>query len=204
MSTEVFPTLKGLGYDLTRSTIWGNSTQQFVSGKEIRINNGWTYPRYKWDLTFNFLRSDAVNLELQTLFGFYNARNGIYDSFLYADATDNSVTLQNIGTGNGSTLIYQLVRSFGSYVEPVFAPNVVSTVYVDGVDQVGHWSVSNWGSSTPGLITFAGGHAPANGKAITVTFSYYFPCRFNDDTVAFTNFMSQLYSCNKLSFMSIK
>lgn len=204
MSTSVLPTLKGLGYDLTRSIIWGNSVDQFVSGKEIRINNGWTYPRYKWDLTFNFLRSAAAYTEYQQLFGFYNARNGSYDSFLYADAVDNSVTLQTIGIGDGTTRTFQLVRTFGSFIEPVLAPNSVATVYVDGVDKSGLWTVANWGTSTPGLLTFSPGNAPANGKVITATFTYYFPCRFNDDQVAFTNFMSGLYSCNKLSFMSIK
>lgn len=204
MSTQLFPTLKGLGFDIVRTAIWGNTVEQFISGKELRINNGWTYPRYQWDLTFNFLRSASAYTEFQQLIGFYNARNGGYDSFLYQDTDDNAVAAQSIGTGNGSILTFQLLRTFGGFSEPVFAPNIVSKVYVDGVDQAGNWSVSNWGTSTPGLITFAGGHAPANGKAVTADFTYYFPCRFADDKVAFNNFMHQLFNCQKLSFLSIK
>src|SRR5437667_11316720 len=119
MSTSVLPTLKGKGYEVVRTPIWSTSIQQFISGKELRINNGWTYPIYQWDIPYNFLRSDATNSELQSLLGFYNARNGSYDSFLYADSDDNSVTSQNIGTGNGSTLTFQLVRTFGAFVEPI-------------------------------------------------------------------------------------
>lgn len=205
MSTSVFPTLKGKGFDIVRTPIWGNSVEQFVSGKEIRINNGWTYPRYQWDLLFNFLRSDSTNLEFQTLLGFYNTMNGAYDSFLYSDTDDNSVTGQGLGTGNGSKLTFQLVRTFGNYTEPVLAPNTVSAVYVDGSSiSNSYWSVSNWGTSTPGLITFAGGHAPTSGKAVTADFTYYFPCRFNDDKVAFNNFMNMLWACQKISFISIK
>ena len=204
MSTQVFPTLKGLAFDLVRTPIWSNSVEQFVSGKEVRINNGWTYPRYQWDLTFSILRSDATNAELQTLMGFYNSRNGSYDSFLYTDSEDNSVTLQVIGAGDSSTLTFQLVRTFGGFVEPVYAPHTVSAVYVNGVDQVGFWTVSTWGTATPGVITFSGGHAPVNGTTITATFTYYFPCRFTDDKLAFTNFMYQLFDCKKLSFISIK
>ncbi len=204
MSTQVFPVLKGLGFDVNRTSIWGNTTQQFISGKELRINNGWTYPRYQWDLTFNFLRSDATNLEFQTLLGFYNARNGSFDSFLYTDSDDNSVTLQTINVGDGSQLQFQLSRTFGGFVEPVFAPHTVSLVTVDGVDQVGFWSVSNWGTATPGVLTFSGGHAPAAGKIIRASFTYYFPCRFVDDKVAFTNSMFQLWGASKLSFISIK
>src|SRR6266403_4136453 len=204
MSTQVLPSLPGLTYDVVRTPMWGNTVEQFVSGKELRINNGWTYPRYQWDLLFTLLRSNATNHELQTLMGFYNARNGSYDSFLYTDPDDSSVIGQSIATGDGATLTFQLVRTFGGYVEPVFAPNTVTTVYVDGIDQVGHWSVSNWGSSTPGILTFAGGYAPTSGKAITADFTYYFPVRFKDDNVPFNNFMKQLWECQKISLMSIK
>ncbi len=204
MSTSVLPTLIGQSFNTVRTAIWSNSVTQFISGKEIRINNGWTFPRYQWDINFDLLRSDTTNAEFQSLLGFYNARNGAYDSFLYSDPDDNSVTLQNIGIGDGTTLTYQLVKSFGGFTEPVFAPHTVSAVYVDGVDQVGHWTVSNWGSATPGILTFGAGHAPANSKVITATFTYYFPCRFVDDKVAFTNFVRQMWNNSKLSFISIK
>lgn len=202
MSTQVFPTLAGKGYDILRTPIWNTITSQNISGKEDRISLQ-TYPRYQWDLVFNFLRSDSTNLEFQSLLGFYNARNGSFDSFLYSDPDDYTITGQQIGTGNGSTLTYQLVKTLGGFVEPIYAPHTVSKVYVDGVDQVGYWTVSNWGTTTPGIVTFSGGHAPANTKAITADFTYYYPCRFVDDKIAFSNFMSQLWDMKKLSFMSI-
>ena len=205
MSTAVFPILAGKTYDVVRTSIWGNNIQQFVSGREVRINNGWTYPRYQWDIIFSVLRSNASNYEFQTLMGFYNARNGSFDSFLYTDSDDYSVTSQNIGAGDGSTLTFQLVRGFGSFIEPVLSPNIVSAIYVNGMSiSNSYWTVSNWGTSSPGVVSFASGHAPASGSTITADFTYYFPCRFNDDTIVFNNFMNQLWECKKLSFMSIK
>lgn len=204
MSTAVLPTLKGKTFDVVRIPMWNTKTSQFLSGKEIRINNGWTYPRYQWDVKYEFLRSDTTNAELQSLLGFYNARNGSYDSFLYADSDDNAVTSQLIATGNGALTSFQLVKSFGGFVEPVFAPNVVTSVFVGGVDKVGFWSVSSWGSATPGILTFTGGFIPSGGQSIVATFSYYYPCRFVDDKISLSNFMYQLWDCRKLSFISIK
>lgn len=205
MSNLVLPNIKGKGFDIIRTVIWNNTIQQTVSGKEVRVNNGWTYPKYQWDVTYNFLRSDNDNNEFQTLLSFYNTMRGNYDSFLYNDSDDNNVINQNIGSGNGVTTSFQLVKSFGSFVEPIYAPNNVTNVYVNGVIISNiYWTISNWGSSDAGLLKFVNSYVPANNSSITVDFSYYFPCRFSDDKVSFNNFMSQLWDCKKLSFVSIK
>jgi len=316
MGTSFFPSLPGLGYPVSRTALWSTRQQEAVSGTEFRIAD-YTFPRYQWDLQFNILRSAAAYTEFQTLLGFINARQGAFDSFLYTDADDNSVTSQAIATGNAVTTGFPLVRTFGNFVEPVLAPNTVSAVYLAGAsiasagysaptngaltqtsagslgattyyvrstwvtssgettagtetslavsannvlnvaapsspptgvlgwnvyvsNSVGGsgqetkqnstpialgtawvepntglttgafvpasnttgWSVSDWGSSTPGILTFAG--TPGSGIAITADFTYYWPCRFVDDKAMFDLFMNQYYSVKKLSFMSVK
>lgn len=208
MSSQVFPTFAGLGWDIERVPMWDTIVQESQSGKETRIAN-WSYPRWQWTLAFNALRQGAVHgvayTELQQLAGFYNARQGRFDSFLYTADDDNSVTAQALGVGDGVTAAFQLVRAWGGFVEPVLAPNVVSKVYVDGVDAGGaNWSVSNWGSASPGIITFAGGHIPTAGQVITADFTYYFPCRFVDDNIVFNKFVSNMYEGKKISFISLK
>src|ERR1700689_4762721 len=48
-----------------------------------------------------------------------------------------------IGTGDGGTTVFQLVRTMGAalpgggFAEPITAPNTVSTVYFNGVRQSG-------------------------------------------------------------------
>lgn len=201
MSTSVLPSLIGLGIDITRTPKWDTIVQQNLSGKEVRIAQQ-TYPRWQWDLTFNVLRSSGSYTELQTLVGFFNARQGQFDTFLYSDADDNSVTAQAISTGDGATTAFQLVRSFGGFVEPVLAPNVISNVYLNGVNQASGWSVSNWGATSPGVLTFTS--APSAGVAITATFSYYFPVRMTGDSVPFAMFLSRYYKAKKFSFISVK
>jgi hypothetical protein len=46
------------------------------------------------------------------------------------------------------------------------------------------------------VINFAS--APSN--PITVSFNYYYACRFSEDTLEMSNFMTALYACSKFSF----
>jgi len=196
MSTAAFPTLTGLGWSVKRSPKWSTRVQTAVSGKETRIAL-WSYPRWQWDLSFEFLRGDPVHAEFQALAGFFNARQGQFDSFLYTDADDNSVTGQAIGTGDGATAAFPMVRSFGGFTEPVLAPTLVSAVYVAGVAQpVSVWSVGGT------MLVFA--TAPAAGAAITADFSFAFPCRFTEDQLDFEKFMFQLWQGKNVKFQSIK
>lgn len=200
MSTTVLPSLVGLGFEVVRTPIWDTSVQSAMSGKETRIARQ-TYPRWQWELSYNVLRSGSYN-ELQQLAGFFNARQGMFDSFLYQDADDYSVTAQAIGQGNGSNKIFPLYRSFGGFLEPVLAPQTVSAVYINGVVQSSGWSVSSWGATTPGVITFT--TAPSNGAAVTADFTYYFPCRMSEDSVPFSMFLSRHYRAKKFGFISVK
>ena len=209
MSTQVFPTLTGLGWDIIRTPIWDNIQQQNVSGKSVRVAN-YTYPLYQWDLIFNGLRQGVVNgatyTEFTQLMGFYNARKGSFDSFLYKDQDDNSVTGQALGTGNGTTTVFPLVRTLDGFIEPVFAPNVVSAVKLNGVTQSGgSYTILAWGTGNangPGNIVF--NTPPSAGVAVTADFTYYWPVRFLDDNLPFTKWISNMYDVKKLSLMSVK
>ncbi|MCE9561884.1 MAG: DUF2460 domain-containing protein [Planctomycetes bacterium] len=205
MSAAVFPTLAGLGWEINRTPVWKTRLQESVSGKQTSIAD-WSYPRWQWELTYDFLRQGTVHgsayAEFAQLAGFFNQRQGQFDSFLYQDADDDAVTGQALGTGDGTTTAFQLIRPFGGFIEPVLAPNTISHVYLNGVNQPSGWSVSNWGVASPGVVTFSS--PPGNGVVITADFSFYFPCRFTDDTMSFAKFMSALYDAKKVAFASIK
>ena len=187
---------------MTRSPVFDTTIQSAVSGKETRIARQ-SIPRWKWDVSFNLLRSAAALAEFQNLVGFFNSLLGQFDTFLYTDADDNLVIGQRIGTGNGVTTAFPLVRSFGSFVEPILAPNTTAgvSVYLNG-SITGAYSLSTWGSPNPGVVTF--NTAPASGVAITANINYYWPCRMSQDSVPFELFMSQFYSAKKMSFISVK
>lgn len=193
MGNAVFPTLAGVSWPKLKTPIWKTAVQQAVSGRELRAAFR-QYPVYKFTLTHDFLRADSTNAELQALLGFFNARKGSWDSFLYVDPLDNSVTSQSFGTGDGATTKFQLVRTFGGDVEPVMNLNGNPSVYKNGVLQ----TLGSSYTISDGLVTFA--TAPAAGAALTWTGSYYYRCRFERDSEDFEGFLQDLWSLKKISF----
>jgi uncharacterized protein (TIGR02217 family) len=191
MSNVVFPVLPGLGWSVTKTPHWSTVIQKAVSGKELRAAL-MSYPLYRIALTYEVLRAGAAYAELQTLIGFFNNRQGAFDSFLYDDTSDNTVTAHSFGTGNGSTTAFQLVRALGGNTEPVMNLNSNPSIYVAGAlkTPTTDYTLNN------GMVTFAA--APANGAALTWTGGYYYRCRFLQDSADFENFLYQLWTLKKL------
>lgn len=214
MSTQVLPSLIGLGFSRARKSRWSSRKPEAVSGKVTRIKD-WSVPIYTWTLLYNVLRQGvgfytAVDTfsELAQLLGFFDLRGGGFDSFLYADEDDNSASLQPLAntvtglpTGDGSTTLFQLLRSFGGFTMPVLAPNVITQVRVNGTP-TGAYTVNGWGTTNPGTINFSS--PPGNGLSVDATFTYYFPCSFVDDECEFEKFIGKRYRVKKLVFQSIK
>lgn len=163
-----------------------------------------TYPRWKWELTYNVLRSSSALAEYQELVGFFNGLQGQVGSFLYQDSDDNAVTSQTIGTGNAAQTAFQLIRTFGNFIEPVLAPNTGGTIniYLNGTKQTTGYTISAWGSAAPGVVTFTS--PPASGVAVTADFSYYWPCRMSADDLSASLMWNQTYEIKKFSFISVK
>lgn len=194
MSNAVFPTPPpGFTLDTGKDMSFSTLIQQAVSGRELRISER-AYPLYRHSLKYNFLRDTAAFPELKLIGGFYLARNGPADSFLFTDPDDFSVTLQSIGTGNGSNTLFQANRSFGGYTEPVFNINTITDIQVNG------FSVAYSYSASTGVITCA--TPPAAAATVTWTGTYYFRCRFADDKMQFQKFMYQLWTQGKVDFIS--
>lgn len=283
MSTQVFPTLAGQGWSVTRTPQFSTRKPQAISGNETVISE-WSFGRYTYKLVFNVLRQgkglyipNDVWVEFATLFGFYGARLGAADTFLYQDGLDNTVTSQTIGTGDAATQSFQLIRTFGGVVDPIFAPNLSKTlnVYVNGVlkTQGTDYVVVPWGAgngnitgasatttstshvltdvvlpsavnavqgmvatetdvpfgstvsqigpttltlnnaasgNTSSLLMLSGSgqlvfaSAPGAGLPITADYSYYWPCRFNQDTFDFEQFDAVRVRIKEMSFQTVK
>lgn len=205
--TAIFPSLPGLGWSVSKAPRFATRVQKAISGRELRVIDQ-VNPIWTWTLTFVLLRDehDARGQggqglgydELRTLAGFFLEQQGAFQPFLFDDPTDDRVSAQLIGSGDSTTTVFQLVRTFGGFTEPVVAPNSVSAVYFNGVVQpASHYSVD----PATGLVTFT--TAPPTGQAITADFTYYFRVRFADDTTEFENFMYQLWSSKQVKLQSV-
>ena len=205
--TAIFPTLPGLGWSVTKMPRFAGRIQNAVSGRELRVLDQ-PNPIWTWTLTYALLRDkwDARAAagpgvgydEMRTLAGFFLEQQGTFRPFLFDDPTDNTIAGQVVGTGNGSTTAFQLVRSMGDFAEPITAPNVVTAICLNGVrqDPAGHTV-----DAESGVVTFA--TPPPNGQVVTGDFSYRFRVRFADDSAEFENFMYQLWQLKQIKLQSV-
>ena len=133
VSGPVFPVLPGLKWDVVKQPEFSTKIQRSASGREARAAF-WTYPLWTYKLGYELLRDDATN-ELDTLLGFFLARRGAFDSFLFLDPDDNTITGQAFGIGDGVTAAFQLQRTLGAFTEPCRDIKGTPTIYVDGTFQ---------------------------------------------------------------------
>lgn len=191
-----FPVLPGLNWSVVKTPIWKTKIQTAVSDRELRASY-FTYPRWKFSLSFEVLRAAAAYSELQNLMAFFIKVRGSFDDFYYTDPFDYAAVDTQFGTGDGTTTVFPLTRPIYGFPDPVLA-NGTPIIKSDGV--VVTPTITN--GIAYSTVTF--GSAPANGKVLTWTGSHYFRCRFLKDEADFENFMLDLWTLKKLEFISIK
>ncbi len=224
MSSAVFPQLRGLQWNVGRQPIFDTLTYGSSSGYEVRVSK---YPDPKWlyKLEYNHLRNGYSNVDdLNTLLGFFLARQGSYDSFLVnlADLTLNAAD----GTTTGQSLTVD-GNNFAPLVHSLGSSGVTETIYeLHGVPVIkgngstipltghnvnpasGHWSYwdasatrTYGGTSYPGVV-IAFGSTPA--APVTADFSWYQRMRFEKDNAEFEAFMYQLYELQEVDLITAR
>jgi uncharacterized protein (TIGR02217 family) len=195
MTLPVFPTLAGVSWPVKRTPMWSTIAETSVSGRNSRSRR-WSYPRYQIELPYEFLRADVG--ELDSLMGFFNQVGGSADLWQFTDPDDGTATDAPFGTGDGTTVAFQLARTKGGFSEPVFAPTGTVAIKAAGTPVSG----SGFTVGTTGLITFNA--APANGAALTWSGAFNWLCRFNTDTTTFEKFMKNLWDNQSIVFTTEK
>src|SRR5882672_7276915 len=205
-SNPVFPStsLPGLALPVIRTPIWQTLGQQSLAGVDVP-NQPWSYGRYRWSVHFEFLRASTALQELQTIMGFFNRMAGKFGVFQYDDPQDDTTPADQVfGTGDSTTVAFQLVRTRGSFVEPTFAINTVTNVKVATVLQ----GSSTYSVSNKGIITF--NTPPANLSSLTWTGTFLWFARFDKDEFDFEQFTvssgagGPLWSLSNLTWTSVK
>lgn len=200
MSEIVFPQLPGLAWGTTKIPTWSSRVQRSVSGERQAVSYA-SYPIYKYTISFNVLREYASYTDLEQLQGFFNQMKGMVDTFKFVDPADAAVvTAQAIGVGNSSAVDFQLVRSYGGFVEPVFTPNVITSLRKNAVAQA---NPANYTVLPNGIIRF--GTAPTAGQVIDWTGTFYQRCAFTQDTLELINTDGlDIWKTGKISFETVK
>lgn len=199
MTVPVFPTLFWQ-LPVLRSPVWSTLKQASISGQETRLAL-WSYPQWRYELACEVLRSSAAFAEWQAIIGVYNQCNGSAGTFTYADPNDGTATAQQIGTGDGVNRVFQLVRAFGGFIEPVFAP-VTSTLFQTTGGVTTAISTTAYTISATGVVTFT--VAPAAGLVLSWTGTFVWLCRFDDDNLDFQQDYGSIWSLKSCKFTTVK
>lgn len=204
MTSFVFPTnIDGVKFDNKRGVSWKSreaaSSAMMVSNLPLQ-----QYPVYTWEYSYEILRHDVAVSGLAQLAGLLNACAGSYDTFLYTDPLNNTVTLESFGTGDGTTKAFQLGMIYknaggdgrGEIIQNL---NGAPQIYVAGVlKTVG----PDYALGPTGIVTFQ--TAPANAAALTWSGAWFYRCRFIGDTFEATEFMSRWWEARSIKFKSEK
>lgn len=174
--------LKSAGGPERRTEIVG-----FGSGREQR-NARWADSRRRYDAGYGVKTFEA----LQQVVAFFEERRGPLTGFRWRDRLDCSSATpgapvspldQGIGIGDGTRASYQLVKTYGAgfapYVRTIAKPVAGSVrVAVGGVEAAASTFACD---PATGVITFAAGHLPPSGAAVTAGFQFDVPVRFDTD-----------------------
>ena len=155
------------------------------SGSEER-NSRWADSRRRYNAGFGVKSLDDIHEVVR----FFEERRGRLHGFRWKDHTDfkscapkGQITAldQAIGTGNGVTAGFALVKRYGTglrdYVRTITKP-VAGTVIVA---VAGTAAVNFTVNALTGVVTFNIGSIPAAGAAITAGFQFDVPARFDTD-----------------------
>lgn len=211
MSNNIFPDLPGLSFSVTRKPTFTSKILTTANGKELRARETIS-PMYNFSLSYEFLRDNVQFKELQKLASFFMNLYGEWDTFLFQDPDDCIANGMFFGIGDGTTTTFQLMRSFGDFVEPVLNASVENTLALmwspDNLDPMwprdpnpNMWTLGTgpYTVSPNARITFD--TAPAAGQRLYWSGVYYFRCRFDKDALAFEKFMNTLWANKKCGFI---
>jgi uncharacterized protein (TIGR02217 family) len=216
----LFPSaaLRGLTLEMKRTFEYASVVSKAASGRE-NVATWQEMPIIHFELNIDWLPDDpnlaAEQLPLgstqfpftdyETLVGFFQFVRGQFAPFYLrlADLTqkdaDSTLTGQLVGTGDGTTKYFQLSRSMGSTYEPVQNVDVNSpiNIYLNGSPLLTGWAIN-----TLGVLIFAS-NAPSAGVTITADFSYFYLCRFDEETLEIDQTLINLNDVQTLKMRTI-
>ena len=157
------------------------------SGGEER-NSRWADSKRSYNAGYGIKSVD----DLHAVIAFFEERRGRLHGFRWKDWSDYkscapsatpSALDQPIGTGDGETAAFQLVKIYGSAFAPwtrSITQPVAGTVSVavDGVAQAAERFAVNFAT---GVVTFVAEHIPGAGAVVTAGFEFDVPVRFDTD-----------------------
>lgn len=197
------------------SAVMDTTIGTIKSGREMRGPNQ-QYPLWDIEIIFPELLDQTQNIspyapnvgytEYMQIVQQWIMAYGQGGLFLYTVPWDYSRENQLIGQGDGVTYGFQIYRTWGSggtaTIAPVSAVNTVTNVSVNGVTvPPAHYQIIRdkiWFIDALGFT-----YPPASGADITMTFSFYYLCRFVSDELETEEFAKNRYTIASFKFRAV-
>lgn len=204
----LFPTLPQ-GFPVKISPEFDTTVGTTKSLREMRVAQR-LYPLWDFEIVFMELRDQTQNQtpyapfvgfkEYEHLVQLWLAMYGQTGVFAFDAPWDNSRAGQSIGAGDGVKTAFTIVRVWGlgsaAVVAPIGMINQIFLVQVNGI------TVPPSGYSV-GRNTIYFNVPPGAGLVITLTFSYYYLCRFVEDEQDFEEFGKNRWTVPTLKFRAV-
>jgi uncharacterized protein (TIGR02217 family) len=155
------------------------------SGREER-NARWAHSRRRYDAGYGVKTLEA----LAAVVAFFEERRGRLYGFRWRDRLDHASaaavtpTDQLIGTGDGATAAFQLIKTYGAvhapYQRPIAKPVAGSVRMAVAGSEVAEGTAFTLDAAS-GLVSFLPGFVPASGQAVSAGFQFDVPVRFDTD-----------------------
>lgn len=180
------------------------STSVFASASGFEQRNLlWSESRAKYNIQYGLL----PKADMDTLLAFFMNMKGRTTGFRFKDWADYQITAQTIGTGDGATATFQIIKTYTAgaqtYNRTIYKPvsgtlgtiTVGVTAYVEGVDFTIDY--------TTGIITFT--TIPPDTEAIVIdTLEFDVPVRFDSDDFVITHEAWQTESAESVTVVELK
>lgn len=204
----VFPTLP-IGFPVKVTPMMDTTVGTTKSLREVRIANQ-DFPLWDIEILFEGLRDQTQNetpyvpfvgeQQYEQLVQLWLMMYGQSNVFAFDCPWDNSRENQQIAFGDGASLTFTVIRTWGVDGTATFAPvglvNSVIGVEINGstVNPIDY-------SIDRNKIMFTS--PPADGAVITMTFSYYYLCRFVEDEQDFEEFGKNRWTIPSLKMRAV-
>ena len=135
------------------------------------------YPTWDFEFALDHITGNektATSVVAQIL-GTFMATAGGANLFLFTDPQDNTLVGAQFGVGDGTSTKFQLSRNIYGQPDIIQNTNGTPNIYVNGT------ITAPASISATGVVTFS--TAPINTGILTWSGSFYFLCRFSEDTI---------------------
>lgn len=176
---------QGISYGSSGGPVYNTTVNITKSGMETRQVN-WPSSRHKYNATYGIRNQ----VDFDAILKLFHACQGRAVGFRYKDWSDfkscdvtgtPSATDQLIGTGDGSTTTFQLVKNYtvgGVTVTRKIRKPVTVLVALNDVAQGSGWTLD----TTTGIVTFT--NTPGNGVSVKAGYEFDVPVRFDVDELS--------------------